>query len=176
MSKITLSARGEACALRFPGVCNLDWSTTVWAHGNDIAGGKAKGKKLKRADHIGCYACYACHMVLDGQARRPDHLSLDFIRSRELRARQECEVILRAKNLWPSDEELAQKPVSAYRPPVKRVTPAAERVIVKKITTHTPIQKREKPAEDAERARSRWGQGRKLQSANRLQSRSFGSR
>ena len=32
MSKITQSARGERCQIRFPGICNHDPETTVFAH------------------------------------------------------------------------------------------------------------------------------------------------
>ncbi|MDF0506578.1 DUF1364 family protein [Burkholderia cenocepacia] len=196
MSKITESARGEACTLRFPGVCNFNWETTVWAHGNVLGDGKAKGKKLVRYDHIGCYACYACHMVLDGQARRPAGLTLDFVRAEELRARSECEQKLKAKGLWPTDAFLASKPVTSHKPIVKKVTPLSARAIEKKVT---PKEERSRAPVGAgrgfggktlstailsasareEKARmrpdKRWPK-RKLVSGNRLQSRPFGGR
>jgi hypothetical protein len=69
MSKITESARGEECQVRIPGVCNFNPETTVWAHANGLAAGKGRG--LKSPDALGTYACYACHAVIDGHARRP---------------------------------------------------------------------------------------------------------
>ena len=70
MSKITESARGQSCQVRLPGVCNHDPSTVVWAHANGMAAGKGKG--LKSPDPLGAYACYNCHMVIDGQMKRPE--------------------------------------------------------------------------------------------------------
>ena len=69
MSRITESARGERCTLRIIGVCNDDPATVVWAHANGVRYGKGTGKKVP--DIIGAYACYACHMVYDGQHKRP---------------------------------------------------------------------------------------------------------
>ncbi|ABO60580.1 DUF1364 domain-containing protein (plasmid) [Burkholderia vietnamiensis] len=190
MSKITDSARGETCALRLPGVCNRDPETTVWAHGNDVEGGKAKGKKLLRYDHIGCYACYSCHMVLDGQAKRPAHLALEQVREAELLARAESAQKLKDKGLWPTDEQLARKPVTAHKPIEKKMTAAAARAIVKKVTPLEERAREERKPRPASRpmatgtsmstrttTESRWPKRkRKLQSANRLQSRPFGGR
>lgn len=199
MSRITESARGEACTLNFPGVCNGDWETTVWAHSNWIAGGKAKGKKLARVDHLGCYACYACHMVLDGQAKRPAHLSRDFVMAQFEAAMRECEAKLRKKGLWPSDEFLAAKPVTAHKSIQKQITPFAERAIVKKVT---PLEQKSREPVGAGRgsqikgnalrssivpathgkeksrlaSANRWPKGRKLMSGSRLQARPFGGR
>lgn len=198
MSRITESARGEACTLNFPLVCNWDWDTTVWAHSNWHDGGKAKGKKLARADHLGCYACYACHMVLDGQARLPAHLSREFAMTRFAVAMAACEVILKRKGLWPTEEFLASKPVTAHRPITKKVTPLAARTVEKKVTSYEERSRepvgggrglskgkavraaivpaklsKEKPTIKSE---ARWPKGRKLVSASRLQSRPFGSR
>lgn len=201
MSRITDSARLETCALRLPGVCNYNPETTVWAHSNEIDGGKAKGKKLLRYDHIGAYACYACHMVLDGQAKRPDGLTLDFVRTAFVRAMAESRKKLEDKGLWPSAEALASKPVTVQKI-VKKVTTAAARAIVKKVTplnekSREPVRAgRSFPsrkmasnkdnvvskaivsgvADKKTKAPSKWPQGRKLVSGNRLQSRPFGSR
>lgn len=201
MSKITDSARGETCALRLPNVCNYNPETTVWAHGNEVDGGKAKGKKLLRYDHIGAYACYACHMVLDGQAKRPDGLTLDFVRRAFVLAMAESRKKLEDKGLWPSAEALASKPVTVQRI-VKKVTTAAARAIVKKVT---PLNEKSREpvragrgfpsrkmdsnkdnvvskaivsgaADRKNKPPSKWPQGRKLVSGNRLQSRPFGSR
>jgi hypothetical protein len=187
VSKITDSARGESCALRLPGVCCADPETTVWAHGNDVEGGKAKGKKLARYDHIGCYACYFCHMVLDGQAKRPARLTLEQVREAEQRARAESAQKLKDKGLWPDDETLARKPVTAHKPLEKKVTPAAARAVVKKVTALDQRGREpERKARIASRplatgksmttTENRWPKGRKLQSATRLQSRPFGGR
>ncbi len=61
-------ARGMPCLLRIPGVCNNDWTTTVSAHSNLLAHGKAKGRKAQ--DYYSCAACAACHQWLD-QGRAP---------------------------------------------------------------------------------------------------------
>lgn len=52
-------ARGQECAIRVPGVCNRDPSTTVLAHGH----GAGMGTKL--VDYIGVHACSGCHAWLD---------------------------------------------------------------------------------------------------------------
>lgn len=60
-------ARGQACTLRIPGVCNRDPETTVFAHSNLLRDGKGKGRKAD--DLFGCDACSECHTWLDsGQA------------------------------------------------------------------------------------------------------------
>jgi len=189
VSRITDSARGESCALKFSGVCNADPETTVWAHWNEIPGGKAKGKKLARADHLGAYACYACHMVLDGQAKRPDGLTLDFVKQTMARAVEACAEKLKAKRLWPSDEEIAAKPVTVQKI-TKTVRTPEERAAKEK--SREPVRAgrgfpSRKTANNVGSARivagpsakengkpSKWPKGRKLVSANRLQSRSFG--
>lgn len=176
----------------------MDCETTVWAHSNWLTGGKAKGKKLARVDHIGAYACYACHMVLDGQAKRPDGMTMEFVLTRFEAAMRESEEKLREKGLWPSDEFLAAKPVTAHKPIQKKVTEVSARAIVKKVVPleerarepaaravraskfsgERKLNKRITPASTAQdgarRAASCWPQGRKLTSANRLQSRPFG--
>ena len=59
-SKIRLSAKGEQCLVRVPGVCNGDPATVVLAHLN---GG---GVGTKNPDWQGAYACSSCHEFLDG--------------------------------------------------------------------------------------------------------------
>lgn len=66
MSKITESARGEQCQVRYPGVCNHDPETVVFAHLN---GG---GMGIKHPDTEGAYCCSACHDAYDGRVM---HLS-----------------------------------------------------------------------------------------------------
>lgn len=73
MSKITESARGEDCEVRLPGVCTFNPAQTVWAHANGHAAGKGYG--LKSPDALGAYACYACHMVVDGHNPAPPGVS-----------------------------------------------------------------------------------------------------
>lgn len=65
MSKITKSAKGEACTVRSPW-CNEDSSTVVWAHApSGMVFGK--GTSIKGDDAVGCYACYECHSAIDGR-------------------------------------------------------------------------------------------------------------
>lgn len=66
MSKITDSARGEACTIQGPW-CNSDPDTTVWAH-SPSGSFFGKGTSIKGEDAIGCYACSACHDTVDGRA------------------------------------------------------------------------------------------------------------
>lgn len=60
MSKIRESARGEECQVRIPGVCNFNPKTTVLAHNGGA------GWALKANDAHSAYACYDCHLVVDG--------------------------------------------------------------------------------------------------------------
>ena len=56
-------ARGAACLMRIPGICNGDRETTVAAHSNLLMHAKGRGRK---ADD--CYtvaACATCHTWLD---------------------------------------------------------------------------------------------------------------
>jgi hypothetical protein len=163
-----------------------------------MPGGKAKGKKLARADHLGAYACYACHMVLDGHAKRPPGMSLEFVMTAMARAVEECAAKLKEKGLWPSEETLAYKPVTVQKI-VKTVRTLAERTALemerakeksrepvragrgfpsRKTTTNNVGKRIVAGHTDKENApvRSSWPKGRKLASANRLQSRPFGSR
>ena len=59
-SKIRLSAKGEQCLVRVPGVCNLDSATVVLAHLNGA------GVGMKNPDWKSAYACSSCHEWLDG--------------------------------------------------------------------------------------------------------------
>jgi hypothetical protein len=59
-SKIRLSAKGEQCLVRVPGVCNGNAATVVLAHLNGA------GTGMKHSDHLGAYGCSACHSWLDG--------------------------------------------------------------------------------------------------------------
>ncbi|MGP4843334.1 nuclease domain-containing protein [Marinobacter sp. 1Y8] len=59
-SKVRMSAAGEQCLVRVPGVCCGDSQTVVLAHLN---GG---GMGAKHSDIHGAYACSTCHAWLDG--------------------------------------------------------------------------------------------------------------
>ena len=61
--KYTKSAKDQPCQVRIPGVCNHRPETTVFAHLN----GAGMGTKFKGP--IGAYACYRCHMSVDGHIK-----------------------------------------------------------------------------------------------------------
>jgi hypothetical protein len=53
------SAKGEPCI-----ACGREDGTTVWAHSNELAHGKAKSRKSH--DLLGLYLCSVCHHLFDG--------------------------------------------------------------------------------------------------------------
>lgn len=55
------AARGQHCALQFPGICNHDPETTVLAHLHD----GRQGRGIKADDTSAVHACSACHAALD---------------------------------------------------------------------------------------------------------------
>jgi hypothetical protein len=61
--KVLRSAKGQPCSARFPGICNGNPETTVWAHLNGGAFGKGLG--VKAHDVLGFHACFACHSYYD---------------------------------------------------------------------------------------------------------------
>jgi len=65
--KMRDSARNEQCTLNLVGACNYDPSTTVLAHLPDESNGMGK----KADDLSACYACSACHDVIDRRAPWP---------------------------------------------------------------------------------------------------------
>lgn len=73
-SKIRKSAKGQACLVRLPGVCNHDPATTVAAHIR-IAG--TCGMGIKPSDLLTVRACHACHDEID---RRTQILPADDVR------------------------------------------------------------------------------------------------
>ena len=66
MSKIRKSANGEDCTLNIASVCNYNSATTVLAHLPD----ESKGISKKSDDISSCYACSACHDLIDGRDNR----------------------------------------------------------------------------------------------------------
>lgn len=70
--KLRQSARGRACTVRIPGICNNNPETTVLAH---LDGG---GASLKQPDWQAAFACSDCHDVVDGR-RQVSHMSKDTI-------------------------------------------------------------------------------------------------
>ena len=62
MSKLRKLAAGRECRIRLPGVCNFDNATTVLAHFRLIG---YSGMGVKIPDHIGAWACSACHAYVD---------------------------------------------------------------------------------------------------------------
>lgn len=69
-SKVLRSAKGQPCAARFPGICNGNPETTVWAHLNGHAFGKGMG--IKAHDILGFWCCSDCHRYYDvGHGTKP---------------------------------------------------------------------------------------------------------
>ena len=147
--KVLRSAKGQPCSVRFPGICNGDPATTVWAHLNGAAFGK--GAMIKAHDILGFHACYACHNYYDvGHGTRP-LISTETLLTCILGAVCETYVrLVRAKIVFvPLDpERLAHdKPVSPRKPKEQRRAVGKSR-----------------PME----SRSEWPEGRKLVSRNNL--------
>jgi hypothetical protein len=68
--KVLNSAKGQPCSARFPGICNGNAETTVWAHLNGAAFGKGMG--IKAHDVLGFHACFDCHSYYDtGHGTKP---------------------------------------------------------------------------------------------------------
>jgi Protein of unknown function (DUF1364) len=63
--------------VRIEGVCNGNPETVVWSHANGLR--FDKGIARKALDHIGAYACSACHAVYDRQAPRPKEMTLESV-------------------------------------------------------------------------------------------------
>lgn len=70
------AARGRACLLRLPG-CRCDGSMAIWSHCRHHYAGK--GGAIKSHDLLGALACTHCDAIYDGQAPRPDGLSLEAV-------------------------------------------------------------------------------------------------
>ncbi len=86
--KLRESARGQDCTVRIPGVCNHNPETTVLAHLN------GSGMGTKASDLHAAFACYACHLVLDGHSNNRGGFSKEQI---ELMHRQGVQ---RTQQFW----------------------------------------------------------------------------
>ncbi|WP_271270507.1 DUF1364 domain-containing protein [Aliamphritea hakodatensis] len=58
------SARGQECTLQIAGICNYQSETTVLAH----LPSESHGMGLKADDISACFACSACHDVIDNRS------------------------------------------------------------------------------------------------------------
>ena len=105
MSKITESARGEACTLRLD-KCN-GFQGVVFAHKN----GAGMGQKYLDEDgnDVGFYACYYCHSVYDGQITHP-YYKIKFLKEMTEFAIRETQKKLKVKGLWKNKEEKREPP------------------------------------------------------------------
>ncbi|WP_183422525.1 DUF1364 domain-containing protein [Luteibacter sp. Sphag1AF] len=74
MADLRKAAKGRACEVRLPGICNFDPDTTVLAHVR-IAG--ITGGAQKAPDILGAHCCSACHDEVD---RRTRNLSSDDVK------------------------------------------------------------------------------------------------
>ena len=92
MSKITKSARGQACTIRLDG-CNggPNNETVVLAHLN---GG---GMGAKCLDIHGAYSCHHCHDILDGRIQ--SDYSQEFLLLSHLMGMKRTQEILVSKGL-----------------------------------------------------------------------------
>jgi len=91
MSKITKSARGQACTIRLDGCYGgVNNETVVFAHLN---GG---GMGAKCLDIHGAYACHSCHLLLDGA---PTHYSNEHLLLSHLMGMKRTQEILVGKGL-----------------------------------------------------------------------------
>lgn len=127
--KVLRSAKGQPCSARFPGICNGNPETTVWAHLNGAAFGKGLG--VKAHDVLGFHACFACHAYFDVGHGTKALLSNDTLLECVLSA--VCETYVRLITAGIVIVPLDAETLSADRP-VKPRKPASER---------TPIPQRE---------------------------------
>ncbi len=75
-NKIRDSARGEACQVRYVGICSHDPAHTIWSHARWGAqlGEGGRGMGTKADDVAGAYACGACDAAFD-QMQGAKHMS-----------------------------------------------------------------------------------------------------
>jgi hypothetical protein len=91
-SKITKSARGQACTIRLYG-CNggPNNETVIFAHLPNGSMGK------KALDIHGAYCCHSCHDILDG--RKPSEYKEEFLLLCHLMGMKRTQEILVQKGL-----------------------------------------------------------------------------
>lgn len=97
MTRITESARGEDCQVRYIGVCTFDSSKTIWSHCRHGAAGR--GKSIKAMDLAGAYACTACDALYDGQIPRPTGMTREQLDLDWFHGHMRSLVILKQKGL-----------------------------------------------------------------------------
>ncbi|ECF1703336.1 DUF1364 domain-containing protein [Salmonella enterica subsp. enterica] len=86
---LTKAARGRACTVRIPGICNHNPETSVLAHYR-LAG--TCGTAIKPHDMQAAIACSACHDAVDGRTRTEyEHESLLLMHA---------EGVLRTQEIW----------------------------------------------------------------------------
>ena len=126
-------ARGETCKAAFPGICNNDPETVVFAHLNGAAFGKGKGQKAH--DIAGLDACHSCHTYIDvGHGTKPlmsdaefnRHLLRGVVMTLVNRARRQIVIV-------PLDPERL-----SHAKPVKPRLPKAERAAIPQRKTEWP--------------------------------------
>jgi len=115
MTAIRASAKDEECTLRFP-CCNFRTDTTVLCHRNGAGAG------MKAEDTDAAYGCYACHMVLDGHAPRPEGFTRDMMLARFDAAVELTHIRLAVKGLIAAIEKSDKGHVEKQKP-----TPARNR-------------------------------------------------
>lgn len=91
--KLRQSAKGMACTVRLPGICNNNEETTVLAHVRS----PNTGIGMKPHDIHASYTCSDCHDVLDGRVRT--HFSRDQLRLMHLEAVLRTQRIMLAHGL-----------------------------------------------------------------------------
>lgn len=159
-TKVTRSAKGKTCTARFPGICNGNPETTVWAHLNGGAFGKGAARKAH--DVLGFHACFDCHSYYDvGHGTRA---LLDNDTFLECLLEAVCETYVRLIRagivVVPIDEPtpLNDRPVKPRKPPSQRGKVGQSR---KMVSAGKPIPQRVNP----------WPSGRKLPSRRQEQER-----
>ena len=75
MANLRKEARGRACMVRIPEVCNCNSETVVLAHLR-MAG--ISGMGIKADDLLGAWSCSACHDAIDRRAHT--NLDRDYVR------------------------------------------------------------------------------------------------
>lgn len=107
-------ARKHGCQMRWAAGCRGDdTSTTVLAHQNSLSAGKGMARKAD--DHLGVYACYACHAALDqGRADAQEKAAaMDVAMARQAALYEEIAASVTAR---PADREAARWALSRMRP------------------------------------------------------------